>query len=76
MSDRILVRMGDGERVSKTPDEIREDLLAGTEDAADAAEIQPLTAAELDHLYEIFADPNRVVGVTPGEEVITTVDGA
>jgi len=76
MSNRILVRMGDGERVSMTPDEVKEDLLVGTQDAADRGKIPTLTADELEHLYEIFADPNRIVAVSPGEEVITTDDGA
>lgn len=35
MSDRILIRMGDGERISMTPDQVKEDLLMGTQDAAD-----------------------------------------
>jgi dimethylamine--corrinoid protein Co-methyltransferase len=68
--------MGDGERVSMTPDEVKEDLLVGTQDAADRGKIPTLTADELEHLYEIFADPNRIVAVSPGEEVITTDDGA
>ncbi len=76
MSDQILIRMGDGERISMSPDEVKEDLLAGTQDAAEMCEIPPLTSDECEHLYEIFADPNRIVSVSPGEEVITTDDGA
>ena len=76
MSDPIWIRMGDGERVSMSPDEVKEDLLSGTQDAADKGDTPPLTSDELEHLYEIFADPNRIVGVSPGEEVITTDDGA
>ena len=76
MSNRILIRMGDGERISMTPDQVKEDLLMGTQDAADRGNIPALTSDELEHLYEIFADPNRIVAVSPGEEVITTDDGA
>jgi dimethylamine--corrinoid protein Co-methyltransferase len=76
VNDQILVRMGDGERISMSAKEIKEDLLAGTQDAADRGQIPELTAEELDTLFEIFADPNRTVSVAPGNEVITTDDGA
>ncbi len=76
MNDQILIRMGDGERISMSAEEIKEDLLAGTQDAADRGQIPELTSDELDTLFDIFADPNRTVSVTPGNEVITTDDGA
>ena len=75
MSDKILTRMGDGERVWMTPAEIREDIQAGTADAAKRAKIPELSAAEQEQLYAIMADPSRMVSVKPGEEVIVTDDG-
>ena len=76
MTDQILVRMGDGERISMSADDIKEDLLVGTQDAADKGQIAELTSEELDKMFEIYADPNRTVSVVPGNEVITTDDGA
>jgi len=76
VNDQILVRMGDGERILMSAKEIKEDLLAGTQDAADRGQIPELTSEELETLFEIFADPNRTVSVAPGNEVITTDDGA
>ncbi len=75
MSEKIFMRMGDGERVLLSPSEIKEDILAGTEDAARRGRIPTLTAAEQEQLFEIMAEPSRVVGVSPGEEVIVTDDG-
>ena len=76
MHGSILTRMGDGERVPMSADKVKEDLLAGTRDAAERGEIPELTPDELEHIFDIFADPNRIVAVSPGEEVITTDDGA
>jgi dimethylamine---corrinoid protein Co-methyltransferase len=76
VADQILVRMADGERISMSADEIKEDLLVGTQDAADKAQIPELTSEELEQMFEIFADPNRIVAVSAGNEVVTTDDGA
>jgi len=74
MSKKIMCRMGDGERVWLTPEEIKEDILRGTQDAAERANVPALTAEECERLFDIIADPARVVGVEPGEEVIITDD--
>ena len=42
MSEKILTRMGDGERVSMTPSEIRDDIQKGSADAAKRARIPEL----------------------------------
>jgi dimethylamine--corrinoid protein Co-methyltransferase len=75
MKDKILTRMGDGERVWLSAAEIKEDIAAGTGDAARRAKVPPLTADEQEQLFDIIADPARVVSVSPGEEVIVTDDG-
>jgi dimethylamine--corrinoid protein Co-methyltransferase len=67
--------MGDGERIELEEDELREELLTGTKDAADKAGIPELTADELDQLFEIIAEPGRTVSVPPGEELVVTDDG-
>jgi dimethylamine--corrinoid protein Co-methyltransferase len=74
MQNNIFVRMGDGQRVLMSSDQVKEDLLAGTQDAAQRAEIPPLTSDELEQLFDIFSDPSRIVSVLPGEEVIVTDD--
>ena len=75
MSEKILTRMGDGERVLMTPSEIKDDIQAGTTDAAQRAKIPELTAAEQQQLFDIMADSSRIVSVEPGQEVIVTDDG-
>lgn len=74
MQDHNSVRMGDGERVLMSPGQITEDLLAGTRDAAQRADIAALTSDELEQLFDIFADPSRIVSALPGQEVIVTDD--
>ena len=73
MQDHIFVRMGDGERVKMSSDQVKEDLLAGTQDAAQRAEIPALAADELEQLFDVFADPSRIVSVPPGEEVMRQI---
>ena len=67
-------RMGDGKRVLMTKEAIMADIQAGTADAADMAEIPALTSAEMEKLFEIISDKNRIVGVEPGKEVVLTYD--
>ena len=74
MQNHIFVRMGDGERVSMPSDQVKEDLLAGTQDAAQGGGIPHLTSDELEQLFDIFSDPSRIVSVSPGEEVVVTDD--
>jgi dimethylamine--corrinoid protein Co-methyltransferase len=66
--------MGDGERVYLSADQVKEDILAGTQDAAQRAEIPALTTDECGQLLDIFLDPSRTVSVAAGEEVIVTDD--
>lgn len=75
MNHTITTRMGDGEQISISADELREDILAGTKDAAEKGQIPELTSEEIDKLFDIFADPSRMVSVSPGEEVVGTDDG-
>lgn len=75
MSDAISTRMGDGERITMAASELREEILAGTEDAAEKGNVPQLTGDELEALFEIMAAPGRMVSVEPGKEVIVTDDG-
>jgi dimethylamine--corrinoid protein Co-methyltransferase len=75
MQHKILTRMGDGERVALPVEQVEEDILAGTRDAARRAEIPELAADEVEQLLDVMAEPSRAVSVTPGREVIVTDDG-
>jgi dimethylamine--corrinoid protein Co-methyltransferase len=75
LSEKILTRMGDGERIWMTPSEIKDDIQGGTADASNRAKIPELSAEAREQLYAIIADPSRIVSVEPGEEVIVTDDG-
>ena len=74
MRDKLLVRMGDGERVTMSADRVKADLEAGTRDAAQRARIPQLAPDELEQMLDMFVDPSRAVSVVPGEEVIVTDD--
>jgi dimethylamine--corrinoid protein Co-methyltransferase len=73
---KIKTRMGDGFRVEMTEAEVREDLEVGTKDAAERADVSPLTDDELKYLYELFECPYRVVGVEEGKEVVLSYDSS
>jgi dimethylamine--corrinoid protein Co-methyltransferase len=70
----ILTRMGDGQRMTMSPSQVKEELLAGTKNAADTGRVPPLTPSELEQLFEIIADRNRVVSVERGKEIVFTDD--
>lgn len=71
---KYLTRMGDGQRIEMTKDELMKDFEAGTQDAAKKGKINPLSQDEINQLFEIFANPNRIVSVEPGNEVPLTHD--
>jgi dimethylamine--corrinoid protein Co-methyltransferase len=62
--------MGDGARVELPAEPVKEDILAGTLDAADRVKIPELNPDEVEQLFEIFTDTNRIVAVKADEEVI------
>ncbi len=67
--------MGDDERVSMSAEEVRADIIAGSEEAAAKGNIPPLSSEEIDELFDIVADENRIVSVKLGNEVVMTDDG-
>jgi dimethylamine--corrinoid protein Co-methyltransferase len=72
----INTRMGDGYTVELSPDQLRADLVAGSEDAARRGKLPVLEESELDWLTDLFTNPSRIVGVERGHEVILTKDGS
>ncbi len=75
MDQEFQTRMGDGALVRMTRDQIREDVLAGVQVAADRAKVPPLDEPEIDHLVDIFASSARFSAVDIGDEVVLTYDG-
>ena len=71
---KIWTRMGDGQAVELTPDELRKDIIEASDDAADKGHVPPLEEREVEKLIEIFSAPWRVIGVEPGHEVPLTKD--
>jgi len=76
MTNTIRTRMGDGELVLMPAREIKEDLLEGSKDAAERGNIPKLSAEELQKIFNIIAEPGRIVSVDPGEEVVVIDDGS
>lgn len=72
----IITSRGDGIRIRLSADELRKDIMAGTEAAAKKGKIDPLTEGDINHLADIFSQPGRTVSVAPGSEVVVTDDGA
>jgi dimethylamine--corrinoid protein Co-methyltransferase len=66
--------MGDGERIELDVEEIRRELRDGTRDAAKRGKIPELAGSELDQLFDILAEPGRIVSVPPGRELVVTDD--
>ena len=75
MQNKIYTRMGDGERLLMSAEEIKEDIQAATQEAAGRAEIPELSPEDMEQLFEIIAEPPRAVSVMPGQEVVVTDDG-
>ena len=73
---RIRTRMGDGYVTELTPQELRDDLVAGSADAVKRGKVPPLEENEIDWLVDLFTNKSRIMGVEPGHEVILTKDGS
>ncbi len=61
-----LTRMGDGQTVEATADDIRRDIVAGVEEAVVAGDVAPLTQEEQDRLFELMTAPGRMVAWNAG----------
>jgi dimethylamine---corrinoid protein Co-methyltransferase len=73
---RIVTRMGDGSAVALTRSEIRAELEEGTRAVAERIKLEPLPAADLDHLLDVFASRARFSAVDIGDEVVLSFDGS
>jgi len=68
--------MGDGYTVEMSTAELREDLLAGSADAARRGKIPPLADDEIGYLEDMFRCPSRIWGVERGHEAVLSKDGS
>lgn len=75
MSDKVLTRMGDGERLWMDAEDVLDDIRDGSRDAAKRINVSPLDEEDVKKLFDIIADPSRIVSVEPGEEVVVSDDG-
>lgn len=71
---KILSRYGDNYIAEMTEAEVIEDIADGTADAAERAQIPELTQDEKDYLFDIIANPQKLVSVDPGKEVVVSFD--
>ncbi len=71
----IITRMGDGSTIEMTRDELRADIIEGSEAAAKKAKIPELTEADRDYLLDMFCCRSRIWGVDRGHEAIMSKDG-
>jgi len=71
----IITRMGDGSTVELTRDQLKEDILDGSEAAAKKGKIPALSESDRDYLLEMFCCPSRIWGVERGHEAIMSKDG-
>ena len=67
--------MGDGSTFMTTRDELRADVIAGSEAAAAKAKNPTLEDNEYDYLVDMFACPSRIWGVERGNEAVLSKDG-
>lgn len=72
---KIQTRFGDGFKVEMTEDEVKKAIEEGTNDAASRARISPLAEDEMQHIFEMFKNTDKIVGVESGKEVVMSYDG-
>lgn len=71
---KIWTRLGDNFLKEMTEEEVRQDIIEGTNDAVKRGKVPSLTDDEIDYLFEIIADPQKIVSVKPGNEVVVSFD--
>lgn len=71
---KIRTRLGDGSFIELPEEEIYEDLVDGTQDAADKGKIPALSEDELGYLLDLYKSRARVVGVEQGQECCLSYD--
>lgn len=67
-------RMGDGRLIEMSKEDIRSDIEAGCNDAADRGKISALSEDAQERLLEILIAPERVASVEPEDTVVFSTD--
>ncbi|MCD4821084.1 MAG: [dimethylamine--corrinoid protein] Co-methyltransferase, partial [Methanococcoides sp.] len=57
MATEYFLRMGDGQKIFMTKEDILADIEAGCADAADLGDIPTLSEDEMDHMLDIITAP-------------------
>ncbi len=71
---KYLTRYGDNYAGYMSESDIRADIENGVQDAADRGKIPPLSAEDMELLFEIITSPQKLVSVEPGKEVVVSFD--
>jgi dimethylamine--corrinoid protein Co-methyltransferase len=74
--EKIMTRMGSGLPVEMSESQLMEDLVGGTEDAADRGKIPPLPEEELKYLFDLFTASDRFLSVESGSEIVLSYDAS
>ena len=72
---KTFQRFGDCYLYEMTEAELKRAVEEGTEDAAERANVPPLSEDEKKHLFDIYSSPRRFVSVEPGNEIVLSHDG-
>jgi dimethylamine--corrinoid protein Co-methyltransferase len=72
--EKYFTRMGDGEALWMTKEEILEDVTEGMNDAVRRGKSDPMSQDDVDYLMEILTMPTKNVSVERGHEGVTTFD--
>ena len=71
----IATRTGSGALVKMTKEQIKTEIEAGSNDAAEKAHVPALTSDELDHILDIMTESGKIVSVERGKEIVLSRDG-
>jgi hypothetical protein len=69
MPDKIITRMGDGARVEMSAEQVKEDILVGTQDAAERGKIPERNCATAIHLSNWSNWAGRMCMTTPEKKL-------
>lgn len=70
----IQTRLGDGSFISLSPEEVRQEIEKGVEDAVSRGKIPSLSVEEIEKLVDICCKPQKFVSVKKGNELVLTYD--
>lgn len=71
---KYFTRLGDGEGIWMSKDEIKQDVLDGMNDAVTKGKTPPMTEDDVEKLVEILTMPEKNVSVERGNEGVMTFD--